>query len=67
LLLDEAMAELDEDRRRLLLRLMETHPQVLVTTSNVDVFPQEFRDAATLLSVDPGRIQHRPPVRARAS
>lgn len=67
LLLDEAMAELDDDRRRLLLRLMETHPQVLVTTSNAASYPQEFRDAATLLQVEEGRITVEHPARARAS
>lgn len=67
LLLDEAMAELDDDRRRLLLRLMETHPQVLVTTSNVAAYPQEFREGATQLGVETGRITIEPPVRARAS
>ena len=67
LLLDEAMAELDEDRRRLLLRLMETHPQVLVTTSNAANFPQEFRDCATLMHVEAGEITTEHPARARAS
>lgn len=67
LLLDEAMAELDENRRRLLLQLMETHPQVLVTTSNLDVFPQDFRDTATLLHVANGEITVQHPARARAS
>jgi DNA replication and repair protein RecF len=67
LLLDEAMAELDDDRRSLLLRLMESHPQVLATTANIDAFPQEFRDRATLLHVDNGQINIQPPVRARAS
>jgi DNA replication and repair protein RecF len=67
LLLDEAMAELDEDRRRLLLRLMQSHPQVLVTTANIDAFPEDFRDAATVLRVDAGGIERRPPLHARAS
>ncbi len=65
LLLDEAMAELDDDRRRLLLRLMETHPQVLVTTSNLASYPREFRDRSTLLHVDNGRITVQHPARAR--
>ncbi|HZU14442.1 MAG TPA: DNA replication/repair protein RecF [Chloroflexota bacterium] len=66
LLLDEALAELDEGRRRLLLRLMESHPQVIATTSNINGFPQEFRDRATLLYVEEGTIGVTPPVRARA-
>jgi DNA replication and repair protein RecF len=67
LLLDEALAELDDDRRRLLLRVIESHPQALVTTANVAAFPQDFRERATLLHVDAGRIDVQPPVRARAS
>lgn len=67
LLLDEALAELDDDRRRFLLRLMDAHPQVLVTTSNVASFPAEFQERATLLGVDAGAIDVRPPLRARAS
>jgi DNA replication and repair protein RecF len=67
LLLDEAMAELDEERRALLLRLMESHPQVLATTANLDAFPQDFRDRASLMRVDSGTIEVQPPVRARAS
>ncbi len=66
LLLDEAMAELDDDRRRLLLRLMESHPQVLVTTSNVAGYPPEFRDRSTLLHVNNGAISVQHPARARA-
>jgi DNA replication and repair protein RecF len=67
LLLDEAMAELDEERRGLLLRLMDSHPQVIATTSNLDVFPEEFRRRATVLNVSPGRIAVTAPVQARAS
>lgn len=67
LLLDEALAELDNDRRRLLLRLMEGHPQVLATTANLDAFPLEFQERATLLRVSDGTIEMRPPSRARAS
>ncbi|GAC1398835.1 MAG: DNA replication/repair protein RecF [Chloroflexota bacterium] len=66
LLLDEVMAELDDERRGLLLRLMESHPQVLVTTSNISAFPDEFRDRSTLLLVEAGRIDIQPPLRARA-
>jgi recombinational DNA repair ATPase RecF len=61
------MAELDDDRRRLLLRLVDARPQVLITTANLDSFPQEFRDRATLLHVEEGTIAVQPPARARAS
>ena len=67
LLLDEVMAELDNDRRRLLLRLMETHPQVLVTTSNVASFPSDFQESVAMLQVEPGQITVQHPARARAS
>jgi len=67
LLLDEAMAELDAERRNLLLGLMESHPQVLLTTSNVSAFPEEFQERATRLLVSRGEIEVREPLRARAS
>ncbi len=67
LLLDEALSELDDDRRRLLLRIIGTHPQVLITTSILDAFPAEFQEHATLLHVDRGQVSSRPPLRARAS
>jgi DNA replication and repair protein RecF len=67
LLLDEALAELDEERRALLLQLMEMHPQVLLTTSTEAALPTEFRDRSTLLTVSRGEIQSRLPARARAS
>jgi recombinational DNA repair ATPase RecF len=46
---------------------MDTHPQVLLTTSNLSSFPEEFRERATLLHVEAGEVTIRPPVRARAS
>jgi DNA replication and repair protein RecF len=67
LLLDEAMAELDEQRRSLVLRLMDSHPQVIATTSNLDVFPEDFRRRATLMHASDGQIEVTPPAQARAS
>jgi DNA replication and repair protein RecF len=67
LLLDEALAELDDERRSLLLRLTEAHPQVLATTSNIAAFPMDYQQRATLLHVDHGEIEIRAPVSARAS
>jgi DNA replication and repair protein RecF len=67
LLLDEAMAELDDDSRRLLMRLVERHPQVLVTTSNLATFPDEFTETATLVAVRPGEVEARAPLRVRVS
>lgn len=67
LLLDEAMAELDDERRHLLLQLMETHPQVLVSSANLGAFPPEFVERATLVHVREGSVDLRPSPRARAS
>jgi DNA replication and repair protein RecF len=66
LLLDEVMAELDEDRRAMLLRLMEGQQQVLVTTATLGSFPQEFLERSTQLIVSRGAIEVHPPARARA-
>ena len=67
LLLDEAMSELDEERRDLLLRIMEAHPQVLVTTATVSAFPLDFQERSTRLLVGGGQIEIQPALRARAS
>lgn len=61
LLLDEVMAELDEERRPLLRKLMEAHPQVLVTSSSMGGFPKEFADKATVLRVVDGGLQEYSP------
>lgn len=66
LLLDEALAELDDERRRLLLQLVEEHPQVLITTANLDSFPARFRQRATLLQVEVGKIEVQAPTSAHA-
>jgi DNA replication and repair protein RecF len=67
LLLDEALAELDDERRGLILRLMVEHPQVIATTSNLGALPEDFRERATLLRVEDGRIDVQSPTRAKAS
>jgi DNA replication and repair protein RecF len=67
LLLDEAMAELDDERRRLMLQLMESHPQVLVTTATLGAFPEDFRQRATMMRVASGTIEVQSPAKARAS
>ncbi|MGH2447714.1 MAG: DNA replication/repair protein RecF [Chloroflexota bacterium] len=66
LLLDEALAELDDDRQRLLLRLAEQHPQVLITTSHLAGFPSDFRDRARLIEVQYGRAIPELPEQRRA-
>ena len=67
LLLDEVMAELDEDRRAMLLRLMEVQPQVLVTTATLGSFPEEFLASSTQVVVSRAAVEVHPPARARAS
>lgn len=57
LLLDEVLAELDNQRRAdLLTRLMQTE-QVLLTTTDVDAFSQEFTGNSSLWRIDAGRVQ----------
>jgi DNA replication and repair protein RecF len=67
LLLDEVMSELDEDRRSMLLQLMTSQPQVLVTTATLNSFPLEFQEHSTRLLVSRGEITVQSPLRARAS
>ncbi|HZT97840.1 MAG TPA: DNA replication/repair protein RecF [Chloroflexota bacterium] len=56
LLLDEALAELDDDRRERLLAFVEAFPQVLLTGTSLAAFPAEFRQRAALLRVHSGEI-----------
>jgi hypothetical protein len=46
---------------------MESHPQVLATSANINAFPAEFRDRSTVMRVEPGKIEATTPARARAS
>jgi DNA replication and repair protein RecF len=57
LLLDDVMAELDAERRKLLLAYLPTVKQALITTTDRQVFSTEFQKYATVLSVNNGRIQ----------
>lgn len=57
LLLDEALGELDEGRRSRLLVFVREHPQVILTATSTDAFPDEFRASATLLHVRSGEIK----------
>jgi DNA replication and repair protein RecF len=55
-LLDEVLAELDSQRRSdLLARLGETE-QALLTTTDLDLFPPEFVDRASLWQVQNGQL-----------
>jgi DNA replication and repair protein RecF len=51
LLLDDVMSELDEQRRRALLRIIRRGGQVLVTATDLKYFSQEELDGATLIEL----------------
>lgn len=56
LLLDEVLAELDPERRLDLLdRLLESE-QILLTTTDLDLFPQSFINKAVTWNIQAGRI-----------
>jgi DNA replication and repair protein RecF len=56
LLLDEVLAELDEQRRALLLRAVRDAPQAILTATDPGMFTHAFLQAATRMSVVGGRI-----------
>ncbi len=56
LLLDEVLAELDATRRRDLLQRVAGAEQCLMTTTDLGLFPDEFRAAATVWNVKSGQI-----------
>jgi DNA replication and repair protein RecF len=56
LLLDETLAELDEDRRRELLQMLGGVDQALLTTTDLDLFTPEFLKSSSRWEIDGGRI-----------
>jgi len=56
LLLDEVLAELDSSRRSELLARLGGAEQVVMTTTDLSLFPPEARVGATVWQVDGGRI-----------
>ena len=56
LLLDEVLAELDVNRRRELLAHLGGAEQCLLNTTDLTLFPEEFRERATVWRVEAGRI-----------
>jgi DNA replication and repair protein RecF len=56
ILLDEVMAELDLYRRADLLKFVGDSEQVLFTTTDVRLFPQDFVQAAEVLRVEDGKV-----------
>lgn len=57
LLLDEVLAELDETRRQDLLARLEISEQALLTTTDVNLFTEEFLKSASLWHIEGGRLQ----------
>ncbi len=56
LLLDEVLAELDVSRRQELLARLGTAEQCVLTTTDLAVFPADFRARATVWRLEGGRI-----------
>ncbi len=56
LLLDDVLSELDSDRRRHVLTHVDSHQQTLITTTEADSLPAEFRALALVLHLDAARI-----------
>lgn len=59
LLLDEVLAELDANRRHDLLGRLTQSEQALLTTTDLDLFAQEFVQRASLWNVQNGRVDKR--------
>jgi DNA replication and repair protein RecF len=57
LLLDEVLAELDVNRRGELLARLGRAEQVVMTTTDLGLFPREFVEKATVWQVENGRIR----------
>ncbi len=57
MLLDEVMSELDEARRRYLMKAIENSQQAILTTTHWDAYRPDFLAQATLLRVQEGRIE----------
>ena len=56
LLLDDALSEMDADRRRRVLEKAAQYPQVLITTTDVEQVSGFFGSSAAYFRVDGGRI-----------
>jgi DNA replication and repair protein RecF len=59
LLLDEVVAELDEQRREALLQTVNAADQALLTATDPAMFTNEFIKTATTLKVENGRVTNR--------
>lgn len=56
LLLDETLAELDTDRRKYLLDYLDTVEQAILTTTDMNLFPPDFREKCERWQVESGNI-----------
>jgi DNA replication and repair protein RecF len=56
LLLDDVLSELDEPRRRAVLAAINGADQAMITTTDLDVFGEEFLAGATLYRVEAGQV-----------
>lgn len=56
LLLDEVLAELDANRRRDLLNRLDGAEQCVMTTTDLNLFPDEFRQRATVWHIQNGHV-----------
>jgi len=56
LLLDEVLAELDDTRRQDLLERLSRTEQVLLTTTDLDLFSAEFQEISGLWRIDQGEL-----------
>lgn len=56
LLLDDVLSELDQSRSQFLLDEISRAQQVLITTTSLDHFPQEFLDSAVIWHVAAGSV-----------
>ena len=57
LLLDDVMSELDAHRRQQIISIVDQAGQAIITTTDWEDFPPDFRERANLLSVTMGRIE----------
>lgn len=57
LLLDDVVAELDSQRRAFLLNRLNGSAQTLITTTELDIFTEEFLNRAQVMNVVAGQIE----------
>jgi DNA replication and repair protein RecF len=57
LLLDDVMSELDAQRRKQIITLVDQAGQALLTTTDWEDYPADFRSRAQLLTVTLGRLE----------